>query len=460
MVFEQSGDLRAATGTVAGPVTPLVPSLATAAYPGTGRVAIDPAGNAIWAWERDLADRYLVEVRDKPAGQGLKPTVTVTPDVANARAEGPAIAIGADGRAMVAYGYRVEMEPEGVRYNTRSAPAGDWGSGAWNPTSGLVSKPGQTTASYGTLIGILPDNTDDRQLRRGRQRRLGGVADLGPAVLRASGADRRGRRRVQPGARGVGRRQRGRGLPGRADAAGREEGTGRRAVRGDQGGRRRHRRARLHERQLHQRHAGGGRRARQRDRRVLDRALPDRVHQLRGPHPDGAPRRRIPAHRRRDDSLRGRRRGPAHLQGAGAGRRLRLHHELVVRGRPERATGTDVTHAFAGPGAYAVTVTATDAVGNASSRSGTVQVRARARAGHGRRRGRVAVQPGLQRQQPGHPARRRRRPGQRGRRGLLGRGLPHDARHDRAQPLGRQEALRQGPRDDGAEGAQGGHRRG
>ncbi len=158
--LEQSGSLRGATGTVAGPVSPLDPALATGAYPGSGRVAIDPAGNVVWAWERDVAGpRYLVEVRDKPVGQGLLPTVTVSPDLDGAFAEGPAIAIGADGRAMVAYGFRDGSNAQGVRYNARSAPAANWGSGIWNTTPGLLSKPGQQTTNYGVLLGIAPDNT-------------------------------------------------------------------------------------------------------------------------------------------------------------------------------------------------------------------------------------------------------------------------------------------------------------
>jgi hypothetical protein len=160
LVYEQAGKLRGATGTVAGPVTPLASELVTGAYSGTGRVAIDPAGDAVWAWERDVAGpRYLVEVRDKPAGQGLKAAVTVTPNADNSLAENPAITIGADGRAVVAYGYREGVIPEAVRYNARSAPSGDWGAGTWNLTSGLVSKSGQVTGSFGTQIGILPANT-------------------------------------------------------------------------------------------------------------------------------------------------------------------------------------------------------------------------------------------------------------------------------------------------------------
>ncbi len=158
ILYRQADKLVGAVGTVAGDIGPL-PPLVTNAYPNTGRTAIDAAGDVVFAWERDLTDRYLVEVRDKPAGQPLKPTVTVSSDAADARAEGPSLATGADGRAVVAYGFRDGGTTEVVRYNARSAPAGSWASGTWNPVPGLVSGPGQTTASYGTGLGILPDNT-------------------------------------------------------------------------------------------------------------------------------------------------------------------------------------------------------------------------------------------------------------------------------------------------------------
>jgi hypothetical protein len=376
LVYEQAGKLRGATGTVAGPVTKLASELVTGAYSGTGRVAIDPAGNAVWVWERDVAGpRYLVEVRDKPAGQGLKPTVTVTPNADNALAENPVIAIGADGRAVVAYGYRETGIPEAIRYNARSAPSGDWGAGIWNPASGLVSKPGQVAASFGTQVGILPANTTIVTYTAADNAvwvasRISGQQFAGHQALSDAGAGAFDQRLAVSGNGGAVVAFQG---PGSVQAAVLAPGA-----------------------------AQFG--ATQEDVDVLGGSGFDNDAYTNGTPvatdahgnaitaysisrcPTGCAHREALVRAAFFDAEAPRLGDPSIPAEGVAGTALAFSVSALdvasafttnwSFGDGQSATGTSVTHAYAGSGTYTATVTATDAVGNVSSRSGVVQVRA------------------------------------------------------------------------------------
>jgi hypothetical protein len=376
LVYEQAGLLRGATGTVAGPVTPLASALVTGAFFGSGRVAVDPAGDVVWAWERDVTGpRYLVEVRDKPAGQGLKPTVTVTPNVDNALAENPAIAIGADGRAVVAYGYRESGGAETIRYNARSAPSGDWGAGTWNLASGLVSKAGQATATYGAQVGILPANTTIVTYT---------AADNAVWVAsRISGQQFAGHQALTDANAGAYNQQLAVSGNGSAVVAFQGPGSVQAAV-------------------LAPGAAQFG--ATQEDVDVLggsgfdNDAFTDGTPVATDAHgnaitaysvarcPTGCARREVLIRAALFDAEAPRLGDPSIPAEGLAGAPLAFSVSALdvasafttswSFGDGQSATGTSVTHAYAGPGTYTATVTTTDAVGNASSRSGVVQVRA------------------------------------------------------------------------------------
>jgi hypothetical protein len=376
LVYEQAGKLRGAIGTVAGPVTPPASELVTGSYSGSGRVAIDPAGDVVWAWERDVAGpRYLVELRDKPAGQGLKPTVTVSPNADGELAENPAIAIGADGRAMVAYGYRNGSNPEATRYNARSAPSADWGAGTWNLTSGLVSKPGQVASSFGTRIGILSGNTTIVTYTAADNAiwvasRISGQQFAGHQALSDASAGAYNQELAVSGGGGAVVAFQG---PGSVQAAVLAPGA-----------------AQFGATQEDVDVVGGS--------GYAPDAFTDGTPVAVDAHgnaitaysisrcPTGCAQREVLIRATLFDAEAPRLGDPSIPAEGVAGAPLAFSVSALdvasafttswSFGDGQSATGTSVTHAYAGSGTYTVTVTTTDAVGNASSRSGVVQVRA------------------------------------------------------------------------------------
>src|SRR4051794_28671287 len=128
VTWNSYSELKAAgaVGSTTGPMG-LATTLSDAAFYGIYRptVAVDDGGNVVFAWERDLSDRYLVETRLKPAGQSYQASYeTLSTNAANSYAEYPEVAVDPRGQATIVYGYRDSAPTaEQIRFHVRNFPS-------------------------------------------------------------------------------------------------------------------------------------------------------------------------------------------------------------------------------------------------------------------------------------------------------------------------------------------------
>jgi hypothetical protein len=100
------------------------------------RVAMDAAGDAITTWKRDNGTNLIVEAASRPAGDSWSAPVPISAPGRNA--EAPRVAIGAGGRAVVAFG-RYNSSVESVV----EASVFTFGQGSWTAPVPISSPEGE-----------------------------------------------------------------------------------------------------------------------------------------------------------------------------------------------------------------------------------------------------------------------------------------------------------------------------
>jgi hypothetical protein len=113
-------------------------------------VAIDDAGNTVWAWERGYADNSTVETVTKAAGAPLGPLDTIAGESSQERAETPVLGIDGGGQAIVAFNFATPTKSNRVLYSTRSVTGG-FAAGTWS-TPALASRAGEVASAQAKAI--------------------------------------------------------------------------------------------------------------------------------------------------------------------------------------------------------------------------------------------------------------------------------------------------------------------
>jgi PKD domain len=121
-------------------------------------VAVDAAGNTIFAWERDVsALRWLIEARAKPAVGAFGPVALLSPEQDHKKAEFPRVALDSAGRATVVWSFRDE-DP-----NNNGVPGDDTDTSVIRFATRSVS-PSWAEGSFG-LAATIPSPATEGNLR-------------------------------------------------------------------------------------------------------------------------------------------------------------------------------------------------------------------------------------------------------------------------------------------------------
>jgi hypothetical protein len=157
---QSPNQVYATTGAIGGGFAAPSPISATGVPIVGATVAIDAAGNAIFAWGRHVsAVRWLVEARPKPASGAFGPVALLSPDQDYKLAGYPRVGFDPAGRATVVWEF-LDQDPDNdldpgndtdtsvIRFATRSVSP-DWAGGSFSPAG--------TIPAVATVSNIRPD---------------------------------------------------------------------------------------------------------------------------------------------------------------------------------------------------------------------------------------------------------------------------------------------------------------